>query len=231
MASREALDNAARLAASPAGPASDQEGGEDGAVPPDLDPNAILIAEFEYARAAAFQANEDRARVSSYFLATVGSVLLALLGLKLDGLPRPLVALGFSALFGVLAWMGLMTINQLAALRLAWHDSCRAMNRVKAHYVARHPAHRDAFLWTDERLPGPFKATSISSQLARLVALIMGFAAGAAVLALGWAAVLVLGPSVPRPDQAAAPAVVLGLGVLAAVARAAWLHYVRRLGG
>jgi hypothetical protein len=52
-----------------------------------LDVNKILIAEFEYTAATAFQANEDRARVSHYYLMTSGAVVAAILGAKFEMQP------------------------------------------------------------------------------------------------------------------------------------------------
>jgi len=45
-----------------------------------LDVNEILVTEFEYIAATAFQANEDRARVSNYYLMTAGAAVAAILG-------------------------------------------------------------------------------------------------------------------------------------------------------
>jgi hypothetical protein len=224
MTTREALDNAARLAASPTGADDVPPAIEAEPAPPNLDPNAILIAEFEYARAAAFQANEDRARVSSYFLATGGSVVLALLGLKLDSPPHPLIVVGFASLFAALAWMGWNTLNQLAALRLAWRDSCLAMNQVKDHYVSAHSALQGAFRWTDQSLPPAFKPTSLSSQLARMVAAIMGLATAVAAACALWAIA-----TMARVGMAPWAIVACAAALAAVVIRVSWLHYVNQL--
>ena len=107
---------------------------------------AVLVAEFEYAYATALQASEDRARVSSYFLATAGSMALALVGMKLDARPEPLVTLGFAALFALLTGIGLLTLNQLAALRLAFGVAdlalCRRRHR-RALMMTREEVRRD----------------------------------------------------------------------------------------
>jgi hypothetical protein len=44
-----------------------------------LNVDTILAAEYNYAAQTAFQANEDRARVTSFYLVTVGSFLAAIL--------------------------------------------------------------------------------------------------------------------------------------------------------
>lgn len=195
---------------------------------PDAVAGDMLLAEFGYAQAAALQANEDRARVSSYFLATSGSVVLALLGLKLDPVPHPLLTLGFVALFTTLTYIGFTTLNQLVALRLAWLEACREMNHVKARYVRMYPALDGAFRWTDATLPPAFKPTSISSSLARLVVIVIALAAASATLFLLWTAwiVTIATPaSAITQTQGAAVSGVAGL-TLGALA---WRRYVRQL--
>jgi len=44
-----------------------------------LDVNEILVGEFEYIAKTAFQANEDRAWVSNYYLMTAGAAVAAIL--------------------------------------------------------------------------------------------------------------------------------------------------------
>jgi hypothetical protein len=211
---RELLDNASRLALrEPA---------------PPLDPTAILVAEFQYAQAAAMQATEDRARVTTYFLATAGSVVLALLGLKLEARPPPPVTLGFTGLFTALTAVGLVTLNQLAALRLAWRESCRAMNQVKDHFTAAQPSLAPAFRWTEASLPPAYKPRSISSQLAGLVAAVMGLASASALFFAFWSARTVAWPAPAPPAEQLADAAFAALGGLAVIV-VAWRHYVDRL--
>ena len=45
-----------------------------------LNPNTILQAEFEYIATTATQSNEDRAKVTSFYFVTVGSLLAAIFG-------------------------------------------------------------------------------------------------------------------------------------------------------
>ena len=60
--------------------------------PGPLDVNEILVAEFEYIAKTAFQANEDRARVSNYYLMTAGAAVAAILGAKIEGEMQPVGA-------------------------------------------------------------------------------------------------------------------------------------------
>jgi hypothetical protein len=194
-----------------------------------LDPGDILIAEFEAARAAALQANEDRARVTSYFLATAGSMAAAILSLHFDVAASPMPALGFAALFAALTWIGWTTLTQLADLRLAWIEGCRAMNQIKATYMAVLPGLEAAFRWTDATLPPAYKPRSLSSQLARIVVTVMGLSAASTTVfgALG------LGPWF-RFDQWRETPASVGLVIAAAAAGIlviwlGWRHYLRLL--
>jgi hypothetical protein len=62
----------------------------------ELNSNEILQAEFGCIAQCAFQANEDRARVSNYYLVTVAAAVGALVSGKLEGpsFLSPAVVLG-----------------------------------------------------------------------------------------------------------------------------------------
>ena len=70
--------------------------------------NDILIAEYEYIANSAIQANEDRARVSSFYLIAVGSLVAALFSTQIFDTNKSLVTLSFlfSGLFFVLTLLG-----------------------------------------------------------------------------------------------------------------------------
>ena len=93
----------------------------------------LLAAEFNYIAQTATQANEDRARVSSFYLIAVGSLIAALLGTQLFDPETftPTVKLIFSGVFALLTLLGASTVMQLAQLRSAWYESARAMNQIK----------------------------------------------------------------------------------------------------
>src|SRR5258706_10303631 len=103
-----------------------------------LAPGEILIAEYNYIAQAAFQANEDRSRVASFYMITFGSFIAALVTYHLNFAPdqQAWVDWGFSGLFLALGVMGLLTILQLARLRHAWFEGLDAMNRIKDYYIA-----------------------------------------------------------------------------------------------
>lgn len=157
-----------------------------------LDPNDLLAAEFEYISQTAFQANEDRARVTNFYLVTLVGFIAALLGSQLENLMVPQVYWAFVALFVILFVESILTLLQLVRLREAWFESIRAMNDIKAYYQAHLPGlHLDTALrWRAATVPARYKPWSVGFLLALQVALLGGASAGAAVVFMGltWSA-------------------------------------------
>lgn len=151
--------------------------------------DTILVAEFEYIAQTAFQANEDRARVTNFYLVAVGSLVAAILSTQAESLRDTYAYWGFAALFGVLTLAGVLTLLQLARLRQAWFDSASAMNRIKEFYIQQlHEAKlEEAFLWRMSTLPARLSPWSISSLLATQVSLLGGVTLGAATVFAGLA--------------------------------------------
>ncbi|GAB4492971.1 MAG: hypothetical protein Fur0016_28880 [Anaerolineales bacterium] len=151
-------------------------------------PDEILTSEFKYIANTAFQANEDRARATSFYLVTFGSFIAALLSAQLDLAPgqESWLDWGFSGLFAALALMGLVTVLELARLRAAWFESIQAMNTIKEYYIARHPDLSEAIKWRSqsESMPNRFKFTSVGFLMALQVAFLGGAALGAGVFFL-----------------------------------------------
>src|SRR5436309_9614593 len=81
----------------------------------------LLAAEFDYIAQTAIQAHEDRARVSSFYLIAVGSLVAAMFGTQFFDLNSPsrTINIMFSGLFGLLTLLGTSTVMQLARLRTA----------------------------------------------------------------------------------------------------------------
>jgi hypothetical protein len=157
-----------------------------------IDPDQILIAEFNYTVQTAFQANEDRARVTSFYLVSVGSFLAAILSTQFIANLQPAVYWGFTVLFLFIAVLAVTTILQLIRLRRSWHESILAMNQIKDYYV-RSIHNMDlaaAFRWNSKTIPPLEKPNSLSFYLALEVGLFGASAFGAAVyfglLGLGW---------------------------------------------
>ena len=146
----------------------------------------LLAAEFNYIAQTAIQANEDRARVSSFYLIAVGSVIAALLGTQLLDINSPsrTVNLIFSGLFALLTLLGTSTVMQLARLRSAWYESALAMNQLKDYMITQNTTLNQAFRWKTSTLPSIRKKDSISYYQALEVALISGLMLGAAAFFL-----------------------------------------------
>ena len=146
----------------------------------------LLAAEFNYIAQTAIQVNEDRARVSSFYLIAVGSLVAAMFGaqyidttfLSID--PNIL----FGGLFLLLTLMGTSTIMQLARLRSAWFESALAMNQLKEYMMSQNNTLDQAFRWKTSTLPPKYKIGSISHYQAIEVALISGLMLGAGVFFL-----------------------------------------------
>ena len=149
--------------------------------PPPVELDELLAAEFEYIAQTANQSNEDRARVSSFYLIAVGSLVAALFSTQLFDPDKftQIVKLMFSGLFVLLTLLGISTIMQLARLRVAWYESMQAMNQIKEFAIKQNPELAGAFRWTNETLPAKYKKNSISYYQAREVALIGGLMFGA----------------------------------------------------
>ncbi len=167
---------------------------------PELIPEDILVAEYEYIAATANQSNEDRSRVASFYFVSVGSIVAAILGTQFARDNLKGVSLAFSILFVVLTLLGALTSAQLARLRAAWHESIQAMNQLKEFYIQRYPGIEPAFKWRGSTIPPTDKPHSIANLIALEVTLLGGLTTAAAVYFLifswsdvsawGWGAIL-----------------------------------------
>ena len=146
----------------------------------------LLAAEFNYIAQTAIQANEDRARVSSFYLIAVGSLVAAMFGTQYidPKLFSTDVNLMFGGLFALLTLLGTSTVLQLARLRAAWYESALAMNQLKDYMMSENQHLTKAFRWKTGTLPPKFKKGSVSYYQAVEVALISGLILGAAVFFL-----------------------------------------------
>lgn len=151
--------------------------------PAPIEFDELLAAEFDYIAQTAIQANEDRARVSSFYLIAVGSLLAAVFGTQFfdPTSPSQTVNLMFSGLFALLMLLGTSTVMQLARLRAAWYESALAMNQLKDYMMGVNQSLTKAFRWKTSTLPSKYKRDSVSYYQAREVALISGLMFGAAI--------------------------------------------------
>lgn len=155
----------------------------------DLKADSILAAEFEYIAQSAFQTNEDRAKVSTFYVLTVGSFLAAMLGLQTDLLQTQFIYLAFTILFAILSLNAALTLLQLVRLRQAWYDSALAMNQIKDYYVRNLDGLSldGAFRWRQTTMPVKFKPWSVSFLMALQVTILGGAAVGATLVFAGLA--------------------------------------------
>ena len=159
---------------------------------PSIEPDQILIAEFNYIAQVAFQANEDRARVTSFYLVSVGSFIAAILSTQVLASPQPVLYWSFAGLFLFLSLLAVTTILQLIRLRRSWYDCIRAINHIKNFYTRNIKTIdlKDAFHWNADTLPAMNKTNSLSFFLSAEVGLFGSAAFGAAyyfaLLGLGW---------------------------------------------
>ena len=145
-----------------------------------LSPDEILKAEFDYIAHTVFQANEDRSRATSFYLLTFSSFIAAIISYQLDQkLSGSWVDWGFAVLFLILASMGLLTVLQLARLRMAWYESVQALNQIKEYYIAQNNEITAAFAWRGTSAK-KFKTNSVGFMLVIQVALLGGAALGTA---------------------------------------------------
>lgn len=144
----------------------------------------LLAAEFNYIAQTATQANDDRARVSSFYLIAVGSLIAALFSTQLleidENFPQDLKLI-FSGVFVLLTFLGTSTVMQLAQLRAAWHESAKAMNQLKDFAIEQKPELANAFRWTTETIPDKYKKGNVSYYQALEVSMIGGLMFGAAM--------------------------------------------------
>ena len=155
----------------------------------------LLAAEFDYIAQTAVQANEDRARVSSFYLIAVGSLVAALFGTQLFDNENftSTVKFMFSGLFILLTLLGTSTVIQLGRLRAAWHESMLAMNQLKDFAMHQSPELIEAFRWKTTTLPSKYKKGSVSYFQAIEVSLISGLMFGASIFFLVQAFIPVVG--------------------------------------
>ena len=153
---------------------------------PRVELDELLAAEYEYITQTAGQANEDRARVASFYLVAVGSLVAALFGTQFSNEETytQTVKIMFSGLFVLLTLLGVSTVMQLARLRGAWYEAMQALNQIKDFAVQQSPELKQAFRWTSETLPPKYKIGSVSHYQASEVSLIGGLMFGAAVFFL-----------------------------------------------
>jgi hypothetical protein len=144
-----------------------------------LNPDEILIAEFNYAKETAFQANQDRLALYNYFLSTGGALIAGLVFGNLDNALHKGI---FITLFLGLAIWGLISYLKLLKIRIAWNSSILAMNQIKGFY-AENSTNIDldkAFRWTTKSKPSMGKVWTVSFLMGLMFAIVDSFSLGIA---------------------------------------------------
>ncbi len=139
----------------------------------------ILAAEYEYIAQTAFQAQEDRARVTTFYLVSVGSLFGAFFGTNSPDTDFLFPA--FAVVFLFLTFFGFLTLRQLVSLRLSWFESAKAMDQIKDFLITQNSSLSSAFRWRTQTLPPKHHNTSVAYYLALQVAMLGGVTFGAAV--------------------------------------------------
>ena len=150
---------------------------------PPLELDDLLAAEYNYIADTASQANEDRARVASFYLIAVGSLVAALFSTQFIGpdFDAGGMNLLFSGLFFTLTLLGTTTVVQLARLRSAWYESILAMNQIKEYVISKDKELAKAYRWRNKTMPPLYKVNSLSYQQTFEVAILSGLMFGASV--------------------------------------------------
>ncbi len=79
--------------------------------PARLDSSDLLVAEFNYIAESAFQANEDRARVSQFFFVTFGTFIAAIFSSLLSNVSLQTIYTAFAIVFFVVTCLGGLTLG------------------------------------------------------------------------------------------------------------------------
>jgi len=156
--------------------------------PVNLNPEEILKAEWDYIKGTASEAQEDRARVSTFFLGSAASLVAVLVGAKAEEF-TPMIYYGFATLLLLMGITGWLTLGHLIRLRAAWFDSVLSMNLIKEYYFY-HFQKADlnlAFNWTveeDEKDFKLYKKWSVSYLFALQVAMMTAVMFAGAVVCI-----------------------------------------------
>lgn len=126
-------------------------------------PHEMLMAEFNYIATSTNQSSEDRARMSNYYLVTIGAVIAAASSAKLDG-SSSLLNMAVGAGLFLIALMGLSTVLTLIRLRAGWISGAKAMNKIKQYYIDtfKNIDWDKAFDWKPDNMPTPGKWNSVA---------------------------------------------------------------------
>ena len=137
----------------------------------------MLLEEFNYASVTAYQAMEDRARISSFYYILLGVLVSGLAAVyQFSGgtrtIPQALVAL----LLFIGAFISICFFVTLIRLRQAYKESLLSMNVIKEYYIDQFkeqmPTIEKAFRWRLATMPKGERIGSVTFMIAALNAFI-----------------------------------------------------------
>ena len=137
----------------------------------------MLLEEFNYASVTAYQAMEDRARISSFYYILLGVLVSGLAAVyQFSGgtrtIPQALVAL----LLFIGAFISICFFVTLIRLRQAYKESLLSMNVIKEYYIDQFkqqmPTIEKAFRWRLTTMPKGERIGSVTFMIAALNAFI-----------------------------------------------------------
>jgi hypothetical protein len=137
----------------------------------------MLLAEFNYASITAYQAMEDRARISSFYYLLLGVLASGLAAIyQLSGGTHNVPLFLVVTLLVIGALISICFFVTLIRLRQAYKESLISMNVIKEFYIKEFkqqiPAIGHAFRWRLETIPKSERIGSVTFMIASLNALI-----------------------------------------------------------
>ncbi len=137
----------------------------------------MLLKEFNYASATAYQAMEDRARFSSFYYVLVGVLATGLAAIyQFSGGTYDVPLFLVTTLLVIGALISICFFVTLIRLRQAYKESLLSMNVIKEYYIVQYkqqmPTIEQAFRWRLHTMPKGERVGSVTFMFASLNAII-----------------------------------------------------------
>lgn len=150
----------------------------------------MLLEEFNYASVTAYQAMEDRARVSSLYYLLLGALASGLLAIyQLGGKTLTTSQLQVIVLLIAAGILSVTFFEKIIRLRQAYRESLICMNVIKEFYIQQFQQHmphvEQAFRWRLKTIPTGERIGSVTFAISGLIALVGSLCfAGAALMGI-----------------------------------------------
>jgi ADP-ribose pyrophosphatase len=149
---------------------------------------SVMLAEFNYASATAYQALEDRGRMFNFYLGITGvlaSALGALYGFGTNIVHSEYLALALLFLAG---FMGVIFFFKIVRIRQAFDDSLLTMNTIKERYISEFKgkvlAIEGIFRWRTKTMPSGRRFGSLTFLVCFAITFIDSIAVGLAAVVI-----------------------------------------------